>query len=155
MAAAAPISYHGRRHRTGGIRRRTTGDPHGLPSPSELTSPAGITADPISQSDFNPKFDPWPYSQRQSRARELIPFPTRMGTKRCREPSPDPPPIPEKWLRLGSLVISLKDDIRQVQRRVVLLRLRKAAADGILARIVQTIHECVTQASPPAQLRAF
>ena len=78
-----------------------------------------------------------------------------MGTKRCREPSPDPPPIPEKWLRLGSRVIFLKDDIRQIQRRVVLLRLRKAAADGILARIVQTIHECVTQASPPEQIRAF
>ena len=78
-----------------------------------------------------------------------------MGTKRCREPSPSPLHIPEKWLRLGSRVISLKDDIREIQRRVVLLRLRKAAADGTLARIVQTIHECVTQASRPAYLRAF
>ena len=78
-----------------------------------------------------------------------------MGTKRCREPSPSPLPIPEKWLRLGSRVISLKDDIREIQRRVVLLRLRKAAADGTLASIVQTIHECVTQASRPAYLRAF
>ena len=78
-----------------------------------------------------------------------------MGTRRCREPSPDPPPILEKWLRLGSRVISLKDDIRKLQRRVVLLRLRNAAADGTLARIVQTIHECVTQASRPAYLRAF
>ena len=155
MAAAAPISYHGRRHRTGGIRRRTTGDPHGLPPPSELTSPAGITADPISQPDINPKFDPWPYSQRQSRERERIPFQTRMGTKRCREPSPDPPPIPEKWLQLGLRVISLKDSIRQIQRRVILLRLRKASADGILERIVQTLHECVEHAPPPALLRAF
>ena len=145
MAAEAPISYP----------RRNPGDPHGLPSPSELTSPVGITADPTSQSDINPKSDPWPYSQRQSRARELIPFQTRMGTKRCREPSPDPPPILEKWFRLGSRVISLKDGIRQIQRRVVLLRLRKASADGILARIVQTIHECVKHAPPPALLRAF
>ena len=99
--------------------------------------------------------DPWPYSQRQSRGRERIPLQIRMGTRRCREPSPDPPPILEKWLRLGSRVISLKDDIRQIQRRVVLLRLRKASADGILARIVQIIHECVTHASPPAQRRAF
>ena len=78
-----------------------------------------------------------------------------MGTKRCREPSPDPSPVPERWLRLGSRVLSLKDDIRKIQRCVVLLRLRKAASDGTLARIVQTIHECVTQASQPAYLRAF
>ena len=55
MAAEAPISYHGQRRRKGGIRRRNPGDPHGLPSPSELTSPVGITADPTSQSDINPQ----------------------------------------------------------------------------------------------------
>ena len=78
-----------------------------------------------------------------------------MGTKRCRKPSPSPLPIPEKWLRLGSRVISLKDDIREIQRGVVVLRLRQAAADGTLASLIQTIHECVTQASRPAYLRAF
>ena len=78
-----------------------------------------------------------------------------MGTKRCRTPSPSPRPILEKWLRLGSRVISLKDDIREIQRGVVLLRLRKAAADGTLASLIQNIHECVTQASRPAYLRAF
>ena len=45
MAAEAPIFYP----------RRNPGDPHGLPSPSELTSPVGITADPTSQSDINPQ----------------------------------------------------------------------------------------------------
>ena len=80
---------------------------------------------------------------------------TRMGTKRCREPSPDPTLIPEKLLHLGLRVISLKDSIRQIQRRVILLRLRKASADGILERIVQTLHECVEHAPPPALLRAF
>ena len=134
----------------GGLQEPLTACPS-----SELPSPAGITADLISTSDLNPTFDPWPCSQLQSRKSEPLPPQTRMGTKRCREPSPDPPPIPEKWLQLGLRVISLKDSIRQLQRRVILLRLRKASADGILARIVQTLHECVKHAPPPALLRAF
>ena len=60
-----------------------------------------------------------------------------------------------KWLHIGSRVISLKDSIRQVQRRVILLRLRKAAFEGTLERIVQTFHWCVEHAHPPALLRAF
>ena len=78
-----------------------------------------------------------------------------MGTKRRREPSPDPTLILERWLHIGLRVISFKDSIRQVQRRVILLRLRKASADGTLERIVQTLHGCVEHALPPALLRAF
>ena len=78
-----------------------------------------------------------------------------MGTKRRREPSPDPTLILEKWLHFGLRVISFKDSIRQVLRRVILLRLRKASADGTLERIVQTLHGCVEHALPPAPLRAF
>ena len=78
-----------------------------------------------------------------------------MGTKRCREPSTDPTPILEKWLQLGLRVISLKDSIRQLQRRVILLRLRKASADGILSHIIQTLHECVQHTPPPAFTGAF
>ena len=78
-----------------------------------------------------------------------------MGTKRCREPSPDSTPIPEKRLQLGLRVISLKDSIRQIQRRVILLRLRQASADGILARVTQTFHECAQHEPPHVLLRAF
>ena len=78
----------------------------------------------------------------------------RMGTKRRREPSTDPTLILER-LHIGLRVISLKDNIRQVQRRVILLRLRKASAEGTLERIVQTCHGCVEHAHSPALPRAF
>ena len=78
-----------------------------------------------------------------------------MGTKRCREPSTDLTPILEKWLQFGLRVIALKDSIRQIQRRVILLRLRKASADGILSHIIQTLHECVQHTPPPALTCAF
>ena len=78
-----------------------------------------------------------------------------MGTKRRKEPLPDPTPILVKLLHFGLNAISLKDSIRQVQRRVILLRFRKASADGTLERIVQTLHGCVEHALPPALLRVF
>ena len=78
-----------------------------------------------------------------------------MGTEKRREPSPDPTLILEKWLHLGLRVISLKDSTRQIQRRVILLRLRKASADGILERIVQTLHACGEHAPPPILLCTF
>ena len=79
----------------------------------------------------------------------------RMGTKRRREPSTDRTPILDKWLQFGLRVTALKDSIRQIQRRVILLRLRKASADGILSHITRTLHECAQRTPPPAFLRAF
>ena len=79
----------------------------------------------------------------------------RMGTKRRREPSTDRTPILDKWLQFGLRVTALKDSIRQIQRRVILLRLRKASADGILSHIIQTLHECVQHTPPPAFTGAF
>ena len=76
-----------------------------------------------------------------------------MRTKRRRETSLDPTLILERWLHIGSRVISLKDSIRQVQRRVILLRLRKASVEGTLERIVQTFHWCAEHAHAPALLR--
>ena len=153
MAEAVHSLYPSNRPRTGGIQERTTGDsyrraPHQKSRSLQASCPIHSRNKTYYQSRSVAML-----STPVSHARADPPQ-TRMGTKRCREPSTDPTLI-EKWLHLGSRVISLKDDIRQIQRRVVLLRLRKASADGILARIVQTIHECVTQASPSAHLRAF
>ena len=79
----------------------------------------------------------------------------RKGTKRRREPSADLTSILDKWLQFGLRVTALRDSIRQIQRRVILLRLRKASADGILSRIAQTLHECVQHTHPPAFIGAF
>ena len=79
----------------------------------------------------------------------------RMGTKRRREPSTDLTPILNKWLQFGLRVTALKDSIRQIQRRVILLRLRKASADGILSHITRTLHECAQRTPPPAFIGAF
>ena len=66
----------------------------------------------------------------------------RMRSKRLRDPSLDSAVILARWLQFGSYVILLKDRIRQVQRRVILLRLRREALGGTLARIVQALDRC-------------
>ena len=53
-----------------------------------------------------------------------------------------------KWLHVGSRVISLKESIRQVQRRVILLRFRREALGGTLARIVQAFDWCAENEHP-------
>ena len=60
----------------------------------------------------------------------------------------DPAVILAKWLHIGSRVIFLKESIRQVQRRVILLRLRREALGGTLARIVQAFDWCAENEHP-------
>ena len=72
----------------------------------------------------------------------------RMRSKPLRDPSLDSAVILARWLQFGSHVILLKDRIRQVQRRVILLRLRREALGGTLARIVQAFDWCAENEHP-------
>ena len=76
-----------------------------------------------------------------------------MRSKRLRDPSQDSAVILARWLQFGSYVILLKDRIRQVQRRVILLRLRREALGGTLHQIVQALEQCAAtehQSSSPS-----
>ena len=71
-----------------------------------------------------------------------------MRSKRLRDPSLDSAVTLARWLQFGSYVILLKDRIRQVQRRVILLRLQREALGGPLARIVQAFDWCAENEHP-------
>ena len=155
MAEAVHSLYPSNRPRTGGIQERTTGDSYRrVPHQKSRSLQASCPIHSRNKTSLPNSIRGHALNSSLARASRSPPH-TRMGTKRCREPSTDLTPILEKWLQFGLRVIALEDSIRQLQRRVILLRLRKASADGILAHIVQTLHECVQHAPPPALLCAF
>ena len=138
----------------GGFGERTTGDRRSL-APTLLREryPAGAKADSILPSDPPETIRGHALNTSLASASRLPLM--RKGTKRRREPSADFTSILDKWLQFGLRVTALRDSIRQIQRRVILLRLRKASADGILSHITRTLHECAQRTPPPAFLRAF
>ena len=143
-----------RRRRRRGFGERTTGDRRSLPPPLlRERYLAGVTEDSILSSDPPETIRGHALNTSLASASRLPLM--RKGTKRRREPSADLTSILDKWLQFGLRVTALRDSIRQIQRRVILLRLRKASADGILSHIAQTLHECVQHTHPPAFIGAF
>ena len=78
-----------------------------------------------------------------------------MRSKRPRDPSQDPDGILARWRRIGSYVILLTDKIRQVQRRVILLRLRRKALGGTLDQFIQAFNQCAKTAPQALLPRVF
>ena len=137
----------------GGFRERITGDRRSLALPPPGMVPVDAEANLILPPTLPESIRG--HDLNTSLASASRPPLMRMGTKRRREPSTDRTPILDKWLQFGLRVTALRDSIRQIQRRVILLRLRKASADGILSRIAQTLHECVQHTPPPTFIGAF